>query len=285
MLSIKDFVAIHKYSYEFFKLNLNLKKNFDTSLFFDRKKSMRMFINGTIVSPNLFNIYYLITLIRQGSIITAHTDKKLEDYVSFSRASFTPLVRSWCDWCSITNGYVSFLIEAMNDYLSNELNSGRISKIRLIKYNAIIHLSYLKIMLPHDKYFSHKQPLNPANLFPGFEQIHSPQLKKVLSTITRTYNTLQEVEYRWCPFQYMKRIALLAHADPDRYNYYLNCEGYADLIQAGEIISNFEQLKCSQCAEQINMYLDNAQRFEFKSKLELRTEEFFAFLCKLSRYR
>ncbi|HHF7349794.1 TPA: hypothetical protein ACPSKE_003009 [Legionella feeleii] len=282
MLSIKDHLLVHRYSYEFFKLSLNFRKNYETSLFFGENKSLRMFVNGALVSPNLFNLYYLITLVRQGLILTAHTDKKLEDYVSFTRANFSPLIKSWCDWCSIVNGYGSFLIEVINDYLARDPDARTMSKLKLFKYKALIHFDYLKIMLPKESYFSNQPPREPADLFPAFEQTNSRLLKKLLKTLTRSYNTFQAVEHRWCPFLHIKRIALAPTAS-DRYSFYLNCLGYADLMRAGEILAHFKHLKCNQCAEQINHFLGNNSNAVEKDKLALHTEEFFALICKLSR--
>lgn len=282
MFSISDHVVIHKFAFEFFKINFNIKNNFKKTFFFDKKKSLKMFVNGQLVCPHPINLYYLVAIVKQGRVFTVYSKKNLEEYVSFTRANFTPMVKSWCDWCSIINGYCTFIISSINSYYQNNAPES-IEKKPLVKLKFLMaHLGYVKIMLEKDTVFLNKTPITPADLFPEIYANSPPYLKELFEEITKCYNMFQELEHQWCPFQHMKRIASLAHTDKDRYDSYLKCEGFDDLIKAGEIIFNFKHLKCNQCVEYINTFFDNEMSAS-GYKLQLRTEDFFELVCRLSR--
>ena len=98
MLSISDHLIINKYIFNHSKININLKHNFETFLFFDKKKTLITAFNALVVSPNYITVYFLITLINNSKVFTKNSKTFLEDYVSFTRAEFNSQLKSWCDW-------------------------------------------------------------------------------------------------------------------------------------------------------------------------------------------
>ncbi|STX29698.1 Uncharacterised protein [Legionella beliardensis] len=282
MLSFSEQVIVHKYMLEFFKINLNFKNHFNKSFFFDKKRSLKMLVNGFFVSPMYLNIYLFLSIVKTGKTLSAHSQKKLEDYISLTRANFSPLIKSWCDWCSIVNGYCTFAIATINehdeDYNEKYLDIKTLRKLKFL----FACTSHIKIMLERDNYFADKKPSSSRALFPEIYDKASPPIKSFLDSITKKYNQFQIVEQQWCPFQHMKRIALLTYGDRERYESYLNCKDYKDVVKAGELIFNFKHLKCNQCVNVINTFLESEAGY-LDNKLHLRTEDFLDLICKLSR--
>lgn len=284
MLSLSDHRIIYRFSYQFYKINLHFKNNYEQTLFANKTKFSKMFINGFMVSPHYLNIYRLLIGVKHAKIFTASSQGKVEDYVSFSRANFSPLVQSWCDWCSISNGYFSFLIAAINEYYqchdidSIPYNSPSLIKLKLV----LIPTKYLTLMLDREALCSSDwEEISPALLFPDIYEKAPYYLQKLLKLISKLYNTVQLVEQQWCPFEHMKRIALLAQGDKKQYEHYVKCERFAAVIKAGELLFNFKHLKCQHCVTTINESVDAGNLEHNKSYPK--TEDFFKLICRLSR--
>lgn len=227
------------------------------------------------------NSYYLLAIVKQARVFTVHSQRSPKDYISFTRANFSPLIKSWCDWCSIGNGYASFFIDAINEYYThNSLDSIKQSNLAKLKF-LIAHLGYLKIMLVKDEVSLAQPEASAADLFPIFYK-HAPvYLKELLDNIAKIFNLFQAIEHQWCPFRHMKRIAHIAHSEKARYANYLTCEEFNDIVKAGEIIFNFKHLKCNQCVELINKSLEENSSASYQ-KAHRRAENFLELICKLS---
>jgi hypothetical protein len=281
MLSLKDHRIINKYLFEYLKVNSHIKNNFDKSIFFGRKKTIKMSVNALIVSPNHINVYLFLSLIHLGRLFTAPSKDGLEHYVSFSRARFSPMVKSWCDWCSMVNGYWSFLINAINEFYETHPHNHPINKSILLKYSILLwQTKSLTIMLDKADYFP-RNIIKPKELFPFIEEAH-PSVQSLTQKLTNSYNIIQEVERHWCPFQHMQQIAQLAHADKDRYQNYLTCESFADLMKAGDLIFHFKHLKCNQCVDVINTHL-GVDSTDSETNLTKCTDNFFSLICRLTK--
>lgn len=280
-LSLREHRVIHRYIMAFLKINFNLKQNFKTSWFWGGRNTAHMFINGLFINPNYFNVHCFLAVVKRGRQFTQHSPQTLEEYVSFTRGNFLPIVKTWCDWCAIINGYFAFLINSINHYYSfNQLDS--INKKELGRLSFYMNqFCYLKLILGKKTHYSLKNVV-AEELFPNIWVDAPITLKRFLTKITKVYNTVQAVESEWCPFEHMKQIARLAHIDPQRYAKYATCEGFDSIIKAGEALFGFKHLKCHQCVDHINASVSN-KLHDKCHKLHLKTEIFFKIICKLSK--
>ena len=94
-----------------------------------------------------------------------------------------------------------------------------------------------------------------------------------------SYNTIEQVEREWCPFKHIKRISYLSEQDSQRYQDYLDCEGFDDLIKAGKLLSQFNHIQCNDCVKLINEAFENKP----KSEKPTPTEKFVQLIDKVSR--
>ena len=250
-----------------------------------------------IITPNHFNSYRLLNIVNNFKFLTINNNKKLEEFVSFTRIDFAPQVKLFCDWCSIVNGYYSFLIDSINNNnRSIELNNP-INKIKTLKLKLslleITHLYIFKTKLfnksPYDKkiFQSHDTTLSqhiisPSHLFPEIYENSSGDFKKILILLTKSYHILQLIERRWCPFQHMKRIAMLEHIDKDRYDSYINCDGFDEIVKAGKILSQFENIPCHECVSKLNSEITAETNLKIKNNY-INANDYFAIMCRLSR--
>jgi hypothetical protein len=281
-MSIKDHAIVSKYVYEFFILNINLKKNFKRSLFFNKKKTIKMLIHGALISANYINVYLLLSIVKSARIFTTSSKKNLEDYITFTRVNFHPAIKSWCDWCAIANGYAAFLIDAVNEYYVHyDLNQIKHNNIDLIKLKFLTLISrYLMIFRwKESKFLKKSAAIQEKTLFPNIYDQAPMHIKKRLELGTQMYTIFQEIEHNWCPFQHMQRIAYLAHSDKERYASYLKCESFEDVIKAGEILFNFKHIKCQDCITTLNKQMDTGTKHPTHGKIE----DFLELMCRLSR--
>lgn len=281
MISFKAHIIVTKYVFKFYKINLNFK-HYHRTFFSDMKSATRFILNGFMVSPNYFNVYTLIRIVKTGRLFTTASQKTLEDYVSLTRAPFVPVVKTWCDWCSICNGYLEFLIDSINEYYKiNDVELIERSNLNLIKLK--LSVAFLK----HLKLFAQREPVHiksapsvvETDLFPDLYERAPQYLQKLLQLLTKIYNILQEVEQLWCPFNYMKNMALLVQRNPERYAHYLKCENWADVVKAGNVLFQFQHIKCHQCVDVIN------ERFVSPAVSEHSAlcYDYFKMLCRFSR--
>lgn len=282
MLSITDHRTIFKFVYTFFKINLSFKKNYHRTFFFDKKHLLKFFINGFLVSPNYINVYRLLYVAKNAQIFTSTSQNDLEHYVTFTRAKFHQIIKTWCDWCAIGNGYMAFLIDAINEYYEHHpLDSIQRNNLHLIKLKILVSSTQiLKVMVKKDILLLKKTPSQTeADLFPKIHHNAPQHIQKLLQLVTKLHNTIHEVEHIWCPFQYMQRIATLASNDEAHRTNFLKCEGFDDVLKAGEILFNFKHIKCHKCIQVLNEHLEP----EAEPIKHTIAEDYFKLMCQLSR--
>ncbi len=279
MLSLSEHRVVHQYMYYYLKLQMSIR--FEKSLFFNKKKSFRSLLYGIFVCPNHITAYLFLRLVYHGKELTQSTDKKLEDYVSVLRVPFHPLVKSWCDWCSIATGYCNFLVHATQDYFEENPQQATLSKSLKKMKTLMSNTNFLILFADKQSTAFRKPKLSGKELFPQNYEKATPAWKEFFDTISFFYNTLQRIEEQWCPFQHMKNIACLAKTDETHRQNYLKCTGFADLLKAGELFYAFQHIKCHQCADFINEHAQSTD--ENESTAQRLTDDFFKIICSLTR--
>jgi hypothetical protein len=282
MFFITDHRTILSFVCSFFKINLQFKKNYHREFFFDKKQLHKFYISGFLVSPNCFNVYRLLYVAKAAKIFTASNQNELEHYVTFTRASFHRIIKTWCDWCAIANGYMAFLIDGINEYYERHpLDSIKRNNIHLIKLKILASSAHtLKFMIKKDILLLKKTPnQTAADLFPKIHQDAPQHIQKLLELITQFYNTVQEIEYVWCPFEYMQRIAIVASNDDKLRTHFLKCDSFDDVIRAGELLFNFKHIKCHDCIKLLNEHLDS----EAEPITQTIAADYFKLMCQLTR--
>lgn len=288
MTKMSNLVIITNYIFNFWRMNINTRDNINTLLFFDKKKTIITGYNSLVICPSYFTIYLLLSMINTNKIFSIKAKVHLEDYVSFMRVTFHPQVKSWCDWCSIVNGSASFLIDCINEYFANnpsdhaDVNNQLSRMIKKAKnLEMYLHFFFIK---EKDGLIDDQMNATCEELFPTIYHGSSNDLKRLLTIIAYLYNLFQFIERQWCPFQHMKRIAMLKHVDQKRYDTYLQCKRFEDIVKAGEIIFKFNHIKCSKCVEQINEHFhDGEHQSNHSPQYQKYLHRFFDMLCELSR--
>jgi len=70
-----------------------------------------------VIYPRPSNLAYARALVAQSSLLARDSERRLEDYVSFTRADFHPVDKLSCDWCSVCNGLLAWTGDLLDDAL------------------------------------------------------------------------------------------------------------------------------------------------------------------------
>jgi hypothetical protein len=81
---------------------------------------MRRLIVGAenvLIFPRPASLNYLRAIVAESLLLAAGSERKLEDYVSFTRADFHRLDKFGCDWCAVCNGVLAWTGDLLKDAL------------------------------------------------------------------------------------------------------------------------------------------------------------------------
>jgi len=86
---------------------------------FGRNRVRRLLLGAemAVVYPRPLNLRYGRALVGESSLLAQGSDRRLEDYVSFTRADFHPVDKISCDWCAVSNGVLAWTGDLLDDAL------------------------------------------------------------------------------------------------------------------------------------------------------------------------
>lgn len=283
MLSFFEHRIIQNYVFGFFKINLNFKRNYYRTLFYEKKNAFNLCICAFFLTPNLINVYGLMHSMKAARLFTLTTSNRFEDYVTLTRVNFSPVIKTWCDWCSICNGYFAFLVDAINEfYQEHDVACIKYNNYNLIKLKIISALTTMivKAAIKSERHLIQSvEYLDREILFPGLYDKSPHHIRTLIDVITELYNCVHEAELLCCPFLSMQKIARRAKQDQNAYQEYKYCESFADVVKAGELLFKFRHIKCKDCAKVLNEQLDSAP----VTSLDKNVNAYFNLCCQIVR--
>lgn len=223
----------------FISLQLSIKngiyvyKNFKIDQIIYTKKDL---YEGFFIIPcNPFLLFLALQIMKCYKI----NEYELRPYITFLRVSSNPILKLYCDWCSVANGFLHYIEE---------------------KKPTVQHPNYLQLCLYVTKmYIKLSQCMRPQTNRIQMTNNHFIDLVKLV------HNT----EKRYCPFNSIKNRTYRRH------EYYIDDENI-DIAKIGKHLRKFPTIECYKCSEECNQILEQSNTEPSKYYEDL-MEEFLIF--------
>ena len=164
-------------------------------------------------------------------------DCDLSKYIQLTRfIQYQNLDRLSCDWCSVVNGSIEFIVDSFKQNSAhniNKLNSNlNVSNGMLLRLANKDNYDYA-ITDSEIEYFIKQNQIS-------FEESELVLLKKTLKKFIELKNIVGIIESRWCPFRYLSDIAYQRH--------YWG----TDVEEIAKLLSSSGRIDCTQCVPLVN---------------------------------
>ena len=211
---------------------------------------------------------YLFELNRTLKIIGENIkhQNNLGDYIQLSRfIDQDNLDRLSCDWCSIVNGSLEFILDSIKGNSATDIIKLKSSLVST--HSRIMGLTRFSGCIPGNTYKVSDAEIDSFirtnNIIHQYDQLAT--LKEIIGKLLELRNVVEIIESRWCPFRYLSDIAYERH--------YWG----TDVDKIAELLRDSGRITCTQCVPLVNRYFSATK---IKSSV---FEPYVQNLIKLSR--
>ena len=171
----------------------------------------------------------------------------LRDYIQLTRfIEQQNLDRMSCDWCSIVNGSLEFVLDSISENKASDINKLNTSSLTLM-HKMLMGLTKIPGRFPEKCLVSDDE----IDVFIENKKIvlefgETLKLKDTIKKLLELRNIVELVESRWCPFRYLSDIAYERHywgTDVQQIAKLLRESGRINCISCTPIVNGFYAVK------------------------------------------
>lgn len=169
-------------------------------------------------------------------------ENNLRDYIQMSRfIEQQNLDRLSCDWCSIVNGSLEFVLDSIGGNKASDINKLNTAMLTLM-HNMLLGLTKNPGRFPDNDYSVYDSEVDAfiENKKIVLEFGEYVKLKNTIKKFLELKKLVEAVETRWCPFRYLSDIAY------ERNYWGTDVEGIAELLRTSGRIT------CESCVPTVN---------------------------------
>ena len=240
------------------------------------RRQLLLFEQAFII-PRRSSLNYARAVVSQSSLLAQGSERRLQDYVSFTRVDFHPVDKLSCDWCAICNGLLAWTGDLLDDALrqSNPL----IAHWRFDDKHLYRHAFTVLRWLPLSAIKRHHDPAVVAAQLEDIrlraqQVLAGAELDTFMSearhfVIVRHNATC--LERRYCPFRHLRELAY----SEDYWIY--DWRVPEQMVTAARVLAEHGAVDCQDCAAA----LANSPLFRVDDTPSI-MEDFFELLCRSS---
>lgn len=230
-----------------------------------------------VISPRPASLNYARALVAESSLLAEGSERRLEDYVSFTRADFHPLDKLSCDWCAVCNGLLAWTGDLLDDALRHpDLLSPHWRFDGNHPYrHAFKALRWLPMSAAQRSYDSALVAAQVAEIRARAQQQLAGAELDAFMRAARHFVVVRHnaacIEQRYCPFRHLRALAYA----PDYCVYDWRLAEHVEM--AARVLAERGAVDCHDCAAVLNssplVPADDTPSI---------VEDFFELLCRTS---
>jgi len=185
------------------------------------------------------SFFLAIEALRPITMRIAVCDRDFSGWISFTRLVFCPSVKLSCDWCSLLNGYINFVI-----YHHSQNTQPFSREEEQLMVEQLQSSSFLNVSVPSQI---------PNGISAICERINAHPTHSIEHALHRLQADLESIEKVWCPFKYMKDVG----QREDKYHNWLDASD-VNIIKFGRMLWG-RDIDCKDCIPLANLSLPEIQ--------------------------